>query len=88
MTTAPARRCAECSQTMKPSYSSTMEAETVHQAHGLCTRDYTKWVRSGRPELLYDEAPEVTVAPATALAGFLTARRRRGVPATGYAVAS
>lgn len=88
MTTEPTRRCVKCRRTMKASYSSPVEAETIHQAHGLCGRDYAAWVRSGRPELEYDEAPALVVVPDGALVGFLTARRRRGVPATGLAVAS
>lgn len=86
MSTQPARRCIKCNRTMKGSCKSPIEAEIIHQGHGLCTSDYTAWKRAGRPELAYDETPEIE-ADDSALIGFLAARRRRGVPASGLAVA-
>ena len=85
MTTTKAR-CTACGRTMRPARNTTIEAETVHQAHGLCGRDYTAWIRNGRPDLGHEEPmPEPNDS---ALLGFLAARRRRGIPATGLAVAS
>lgn len=81
MTTTETRRCTVCERTMKPSRKSTIDAETIHQGRGMCTRDYTAWRRN------LNKKPVEVVTPVE-IAGYLTARRRRGVPANGLAVAS
>lgn len=88
MTTTKAR-CRECGRTMKPSRHSTLEAETIHQGHGLCTADYARMRRAtDEPKRVEPLAPVESGRAADILTTFLTARRRRGVPATGFAVAS